>query len=46
MYYFLTESDNKQHKTPHIHVKYQGEETVFSIPSINSEEIFKIDHLK
>jgi hypothetical protein len=28
MYYF----DNKQHKTPHIHVKYQGEEAVFSIP--------------
>ncbi len=28
MYYF----DNKQHKIPHIHVKYQGEEAVFSIP--------------
>ena len=28
MYYF----DNKQHKAPHIHVKYQGEEAVFSIP--------------
>ncbi len=28
MYYF----DNKQHKTPHIHVKYQDEEAVFSIP--------------
>ena len=28
MYYF----DNKQHKTPHIHVKYQGENAVFSIP--------------
>ncbi len=28
MYYF----DNKQHKVPHIHVKYQGEEAVFSIP--------------
>ncbi len=27
MYYF----DNKQHKIPHIHVKYQGEEAVFSI---------------
>ncbi len=27
MYYF----DNKQHKVPHIHVKYQGEEAVFSI---------------
>jgi hypothetical protein len=29
MYYF----DNKQHKVPHIHVKYQGEEAVFSIPN-------------
>jgi len=28
MYYF----DNQKHKTPHIHVKYQGEEAVFSIP--------------
>ncbi len=28
MYYF----DNKQHNTPHIHVRYQGEEAVFSIP--------------
>jgi hypothetical protein len=28
MYYF----DNKQHKVPHIHVRYQGEEAVFSIP--------------
>ena len=28
MYYF----DNKQHKVPHIHVEYQGEEAVFSIP--------------
>jgi hypothetical protein len=28
MYYF----DNRQHKVPHIHVKYQGEEAVFSIP--------------
>jgi len=28
MYYF----DNKQHKVPHIYVKYQGEEAVFSIP--------------
>jgi hypothetical protein len=24
--------DNKQHKRPHIHVKYQGDEAVFSIP--------------
>ena len=31
MYYF----DNKQHKVPHIHVKYQGEEAVFSIPDGN-----------
>ena len=28
MYYF----DNKRHKVPHIHVKYQDEEAVFSIP--------------
>ena len=28
MYYF----DNKQHKVPHIHVWYQGEDAVFSIP--------------
>jgi hypothetical protein len=24
--------DNKQHKIPHIHVEYQGQEAVFSIP--------------
>ena len=28
LYYF----DNKKHKTPHIHVKYQDEEAVISIP--------------
>ncbi len=28
MYFF----DNKQHKLPHIHVKYQDQEAVFSIP--------------
>lgn len=28
MYFF----DNKQHKTPHVHVKYQEQEGVFSIP--------------
>ena len=28
MYYF----DNRKHKVPHIHVKYQGEEAIFSIP--------------
>jgi len=28
MYYM----DNNQHKLPHIHVKYQGEETVVSLP--------------
>jgi hypothetical protein len=27
MYYF----DNQKHKTPHIHIKYQGEEAVFSL---------------
>jgi len=28
--YFM---DNRQHKMPHIHVKYQGQEVVVSIPS-------------
>jgi len=28
LYYY----DNKQHKTPHIHAKYQSEEIVLSIP--------------
>ena len=28
MYYF----DDKQHHTPHIHVRYQGEEAILSIP--------------
>jgi len=28
MYFF----DNQQHKSPHIHVRYQGQEAVFSIP--------------
>ena len=28
MYYF----DNKKHKLPHIHVKYQGEQAVFTLP--------------
>ena len=28
MYFF----DNKRHKIPHIHVKYQEQEAVFSIP--------------
>ena len=27
--YFL---DNRQHKRPHIHAKYQGQETVIAIP--------------
>jgi shikimate kinase len=27
--YFM---DNRQHKTPHIHVKYQGQEVVVAIP--------------
>lgn len=31
MYYF----DNQQHKTPHIHVQYQGDEAVFEIPTGN-----------
>jgi hypothetical protein len=29
MYYF----DNQQHKAPHIHIQYQGEEAVFEIPT-------------
>ena len=28
LYFF----DNRQHNTPHIHAKYQGEEAVISIP--------------
>lgn len=28
--YFL---DNRQHKAPHIHVRYQNDEAVFSIPN-------------
>lgn len=28
MYYF----DNRKHKLPHIHVKYQGEQAIFTIP--------------
>lgn len=27
--YFM---DNRQHKTPHIHVRYQGQEVIVSIP--------------
>jgi hypothetical protein len=29
---YLYFGDDKRHHTPHIHVKYQGEDTVFSIP--------------
>ena len=28
MYYF----DNRKHKLAHIHVKYQGEQAIFTIP--------------
>jgi hypothetical protein len=28
MYYF----DNKKHNLPHVHIKYQGDEAIFSIP--------------
>ena len=31
LYYF----DNKQHKLPHIHAKYQGKEVVLGIPEGN-----------
>jgi hypothetical protein len=27
--------DNKQHKLPHIHVKYSGDEVIVSIPQGN-----------
>jgi len=30
--YFM---DNRQHKTPHIHVKYQGQEVIVAIPEGN-----------
>ncbi len=41
--YFI---DNKQHSTPHIHVKYQEHEAVVSIPDgIFSREAFQ-DNLK
>ncbi|MDU9049322.1 MAG: DUF4160 domain-containing protein [Candidatus Electrothrix sp. Rat3] len=36
MYYM----DNNQHKLPHIHVKYQGEETVIALPD---GEILELD---
>ena len=37
--------DNKQHKLPHIHVKYQEHEVILSIPSGDAiEAIFQ--HLK
>lgn len=26
-------SDNRRHKTPHIHAKYQGQEVVVSVPA-------------
>jgi len=29
---YLYFKDNKQHHTPHIHAKYQGEEVIVSIP--------------
>ncbi len=29
---YLYPEDNKRHHTPHIHVKYQDQEAVFSIP--------------
>lgn len=31
MYYF----DNRQHQSPHVHVRYSGEEAVVSIPDGN-----------
>ena len=32
MYRFTLLTDNKKHKQPHIHVKYQNSEAVISIP--------------
>ena len=34
LYFF----DNRQHKSPHIHVRYQGQEAVFSIPDGDLKE--------
>ena len=43
MYYI----DNKRHKKPHIHIRYQGKETVLSIPEGNVlEGIIKSSKLK
>ena len=42
MYYM----DNRQHHVPHIHVTYQGQEAVISIPDgelLEGENIYKID---
>ncbi len=32
---YLYFKDNRQHKSPHIHVKYQGQEVVVQIPDGN-----------
>ena len=47
MYFF----DSRRHKLPHIHVKYQGEEAVLSIPEgevlegkINSKNCVSFRH--
>jgi hypothetical protein len=43
MYYL----DNRQHKTPHIHIKYQEEEAVISIPDGQLlEGILKLNKMK
>lgn len=43
MYYI----DNKRHKKPHIHVRYQGKETVLSIPDGKTlEGMIKPEKLK
>lgn len=49
MYYF----DNRRHQQPHIHVQYNDEEAVISIPdgeiielAVNGQPVFKIDPLK
>ena len=37
-------NDNKQHKLPHIHVKYQDDEVILQIP--NGEQPYKIEPLR
>jgi hypothetical protein len=36
--------DNRQHKLPHIHVRYQDDKAIFSIP--DGKSIYQIEPLK